>query len=94
MLEILAQRILKATLLAIDGLRPLLRLGVAENPPRVVFGLDHEYAESGYDDVINLGRPPRRVKRDVVNDLVFSRWQPAAEHRIDSTFASRTYDFR
>lgn len=94
MLEILAQRILKAAFIAIDCLRPLLRLRVAENPPRVVFGLDHEYAVPGYDDVIDLGRSLRRVKRDVVKDLVFSRRQLAVENRIDSTFTSRTFDCR
>ncbi len=94
MLEILAQRILKAAFFAIDSLRPLLRLGVAENPSRVVLGLDHEDAISGYDDVIDLGWSPRRVQRDVVKDLVFSRWQLTAENRIDSTFASRAFNRR
>jgi hypothetical protein len=44
--------------------------------------------------VIDLGRSLRRVKRDVVKDLVFSRWQLTVENRIDSTFASRTFDCR
>ena len=44
MLKILMKRVLKAALMAIDGLCPLFRLGVTENPPRIVLGLDHEYA--------------------------------------------------
>ena len=94
MLEVLAERILKATLVAIKDLRPLRRHGSAENPPRVILGLDHEHAVPGYDNVVDLGGPPRRGKRDVVKNLVFVRWQSAVENGIDSSFASRTFDSR
>ena len=80
--------------MAIEDLRPLLRPGIAENPPRVILGLDHEYAVPGYDNVVDLGGPPRRRKRDVVKNLVFARWQSAVENGIDSSLASRTFDSR
>jgi hypothetical protein len=92
MLEILAQRILKSSLLAIDNLCPLPRSGVSKNPTRVVFGLDHEYSVSGYDNVVDLGWSSRRGKRDIVKDFVFSRRQLTVENRIDSTFTARTFD--
>jgi hypothetical protein len=94
MLEVLAERILKATLVAVENLCPLRRHGIAENPPRVILGLNHEHAVPGYDNVVDLGGPPRRGKRDVVKNLVFARRQSAVEYGIDSSFASRTFDSR
>lgn len=55
MLIVLPQRIHKTILFLEDYLGPLLRLGVAEYPTRVILGFDYKYTVSGDYDVIDLG---------------------------------------
>ena len=67
---VLVQRVLKTELLAVERLRPLRLLLVAENPAFHVLRLDHEDAVTRDDDVVNLGRAVGRGDRDVVEVAV------------------------
>lgn len=54
-LEVLAKWILKAELLFLDHLSPLFRILIPEDPATVMLGLNDEYTELRYKDVIDLG---------------------------------------
>lgn len=73
MFVVLSQWIHKTVLFLEHDLGPLLRLGVAKNPPGVILGLNHENSVFGDNDVVDLRRPMRRRQCDVVKDLVFVR---------------------
>ena len=53
-LVVLPQRIHEAILFLEHNLGPLPCLGVPENPSGVVLGLNHKYAVSGNDNVVDL----------------------------------------
>lgn len=64
---VLMQRVLKAELLAIQRLRPLGLLRVAEDPAFHVLRFDHEDAEARDDDVVDLGGAVGGGQGDVVD---------------------------
>ena len=63
--------ILKFELHTVEHLRPRGVLGVRKDPALVIFGLDHEHAESGYQDVINLRGAILDLQGDVIQEMKF-----------------------
>ena len=87
-LVVLPHRILEAALLAVDGLRPILALLVAEYPARVCLRLDDENAVLRNDDVVNLRRRPVRQRQvDVVQNPVLVG-QPFPQPTCDQLLAA------
>lgn len=78
---VLAKRILKPVLVAVDALTPSAVLLATKNPPLHVLRLDYKDAEDGNQDMIYLSCAVPRRKNDVINATIdiFIEPQPHAE---------------
>jgi hypothetical protein len=63
---ILAQRVLGSELGPIEHLCPIAVTRIREDPALVVFCLNHEYPETGNQDVIDLGGSVLEAKRYMI----------------------------
>ena len=69
--HVLENWILKFELHPVEHLRPRGVLGVRKDPTLVILGLDHEHAESRYQDVINLRGAILDLQGDVIQEMKF-----------------------
>jgi hypothetical protein len=71
----------------VDHLRPDGRLGVCEEPARVVLSLDYEDAAVGDQDVVYLSGPIAERQGDVVEEMVGSSWELAGKGTPNRTLS-------
>lgn len=91
---VLAQWILELVFLFKVNLRPFRAFGVGENPALVIFGFNHEQAESGNDHMINLRSAPFGRNRHVFDQVIDIGIEPELCRQIykalpDLSFRSR-----
>ncbi len=67
--HVLEDWILKFELPPVEHLCPCRVLGVCKDPALVILSLDHEHAEPGYQDVINLRGAVFKLERDVIQEM-------------------------
>lgn len=57
-------------MLSVNDLRPVRRTRVGEQPASVVFGFNNKDAETGHQNMVDLGGPIFDGKRDIVKEVI------------------------
>ena len=89
---ILTKRVLKLGFVSVNGLRPIVMIGVSKNPSLHILGFDDENAVRRNNHMIDLGGSIRGSDNHVMKTAIGNVTQPQPESRRDDLLAQPSFD--
>src|ERR1700677_3819827 len=89
---ILPKWVLKMGFVSVNGLRPVVMIGISKNPSLHIFGFDDKNAVRRNNHMIDLGGSIGRSDNHVVKTAIDSLTQPQPQSRCDDLLAQPSFD--